>query len=218
MWTGGKDSKILERGYKTAISLRTALTRALCAVVIVYAVAGLAYWYSQQPKRVKRLHTDVIQDKYEHLVKRIEGSSPAYWLSRKRAEKDLDELEWLLENRHSYLKTKEVDYKAALDSVRSGLGNGIERGVLALQLRKFMTMFGDGHSGAGPSMKHMYRGHGYLPFLVGQVGDRVVAFKRDRSGFLGDGYPFLQSIDGIDVEEWLEIARRTVPQRFSTTH
>ncbi len=183
----------------------------LAAAIAILALAGLCYWYTQRPKRVERLHTTESPREFKHLIKRIKGGSN-YRLSRKEAEEDLDELEWLLENQFSYLKTKEVDYKAALDSIRCGLGNGINRGVFALQLRKLMTLFGDGHSGAGPSMKQMYGRSGYLPFLVDQIGGRVVAFRRDRTGFLKEGYPFLRSIDGIDLQDWLKVASQTVTQ------
>jgi len=46
----------------------------------------------------------------------------------------LDELEWLLENRYSYLPTK-VDYKV-LDTVRIRLGDRINQGNFCLQMKK----------------------------------------------------------------------------------
>ena len=124
----------------------------------------------------------------------------------------MDELEWLLENRHSYLKRKSLNYKAALDSIRSSLQQANDTSVLTLQIRKFLDLLGDCHASAGPTMKYMFQGYGYLPFLVSGTGNRVVAFKQNRSGFLKEGYPFLTKIDGISVEEWLKLASETVPR------
>jgi len=53
-------------------------------------------------------------------------------LSPGQAQGDLDELEWLLENRYSYLKRKGVDYKAALDSIRSSLDGSAKLVMLRL--------------------------------------------------------------------------------------
>ena len=180
--------------------------------ITVLTAAGLWYWYSLQPARVHREHSNVVSKEFEYLTRRIDFSFPGdNWLSRKEAEQDLDELEWLLENRYSYLKRKGVDYKAALDRIRSSLGDGISRGTLALQLMKFMALFGDGHSGVGdPSLKRMCRG--FLPFLVAEVDGRLLAFKADHSGFVDDQYPFLRSIDGIDIKIWLEAATQIVPK------
>jgi hypothetical protein len=43
---------------------------------------------------------------------------------------------------------------------------------------------------------------GYLSFLVEPEGERFVAFRSDRTGFLADGFPYLTKIDGKDVADW----------------
>ena len=179
-----------------------------CAAILV--VIGLVYWYKLQPKRVYRKHANVASKEFQYITRRIDFHFSANpWLGKKEAEQDLDELEWLLENRYSYLKLKGVDYKAALDTIRSALGDGISRGALALQLMKFIALFGDGHSGVGdPNLNRMCPG--FLPFLIGESEGRLVAFKADRSSFLDEQHPFLCRIDGIELDRWLVVAHRIV--------
>lgn len=187
----------------------------LACLAVILIGAGLWYWHSLQPQRVHREHTKIVPKQFEYLTHRIDFSfSGNTWFSKKEAEKDLDELEWLLENRYSYLKRKEVDYSSALDTIRTSLGEGISRGAFALQLMKFLALFGDGHSGVGdPTLGRMCSN--YLPFLIGQSRGRLVAFKADRSGFLDEKYPFLCKIEGIELEDWLKVAVQTVAEGSS---
>ena len=119
----------------------------LFTVVVVLVGAGLVYWRSLQPHRVHRSHAQAAAGEFGYLTRRFDFEPP--WdsrLSKARAQEDLDELEWLLENRYSYLHLRGVDYQSALDSIRCSLGDGIPRSVFGYQLAKFMTLFGDGHS------------------------------------------------------------------------
>lgn len=161
-------------------------------------------------KRVNREHSNKVSEEFEYLTRRIKVHCPGDLnLSRKEAEQDLDELEWLLENRYSYLKLKGIEYKAALDSIRCSLGDGISRGILALQLMKFIALFGDGHSRVGdPSLKWMCSG--YLPFIIEQSKGKLVSFKEDRSDFVDPNFPFLRALDGLPVNTWLEAAGQFV--------
>jgi len=194
---------------KSVCSIKRGCLIIICAVIILIGI-GLWYWYNLQPKRVHREHTKIVSKQFEYLTNRIDFSfSGDTRFSKREAEKDMDELEWVLENRYSYLGRKEVDYRSALDTIRSSLGDGINRGTFALQLMKFLALFGDGHSSVGePSLKRMYSD--FLPFLIGQSGGRLVAFKADRSGFLDEQHPFLSKIDGIELENWLRVASQTV--------
>jgi C-terminal processing protease CtpA/Prc len=180
--------------------------------LVVLAAGGLWYWHSLQPKRVSREHADVPSEEFRYMTRRFQfGSPPGHWLSNKEAEDDLDELEWLLENRYSYLKLKGVDYRAALDTIRSALGDGISRRDLALQLMKFITLFGDGHSRvASSSVRLRSLCSHFLPFLVEESGGRLVAFKPDRSGLVDPDFPFLRALDGLPVSAWLEAAGQYV--------
>lgn len=123
--------------------------RCLCLFVLVAIMvpAGIGLWYcnGQRPRRVNREHAKIIAKEFEYLARRIDFSVLRDTrLGRRDTERDLDELEWLLENRYSYLKYKGVDYKTALDAIRCSLGDGINRSAFGYQLSKFIALFGDG--------------------------------------------------------------------------
>ena len=185
--------------------------------VIVFLVAAvLVIWIAvvrtMLPKRVNRKHADTVSKEFEYLTHRFDFSPEIdTWLNRKEAQKDLDELEWLLENRFSYLKRKGIDYKTALDSIRNSLGDGINRSDLGYQLTKFIALFGDGHSGvASSSVQLTSLCSEFLPFLVEESDERLVAFKADRSDFVDPDFPFLRGMDGVPIAAWFEAASRYV--------
>jgi hypothetical protein len=153
-----------------------------------------------------------VGEDFEPLTRRIEFSFPGeLWLGRKEAEQDLDELEWLLEHRYAYLTRNSFDYRSALDSIRASLGDQIRRGTLALSIQKLLSWFGDGHTQVSdPYLADM--GPRFLPFLVAETTNSLIAFSPDHKGFLDEQHPVLSRIDGRDVNEWLDVASQTVPR------
>jgi hypothetical protein len=186
----------------------------LCVPVAIVLLAGISLWYwsSQQPHRVCREHANTVAKEFEYLRRRFDFNPPwDSWQSRARAQEDLDELEWLLENRYSYLHLKGVDYKVALDSIRCSLGDGINRSLFGYQLSKFIALFGDGHSRvASSSVRLGSFCSGYPPFLIEESAGRLVAFKPDRSDFVDPDFPFIRAIDSVSVDKWLQAAELTV--------
>jgi len=191
------------------------------AIVVLSALVVLGQGCT---KRVSRSHATAIDASYSHLGLRpgFAGAVADKRLTRKEAEEDLDELEWLLENRYSYRDRLGFDYRAALDAIRANLGDGIARGDLAYQIEKVLVGFGDGHSGVFDPDPRRQLCSSFLPFLVEETAGRLVAFLPDRSGFVEEGFPFLVEIDGRPVEDWLEAASRLTPagseqlQRYGT--
>jgi hypothetical protein len=188
------------------------ITLWLCITLV-----GLLGCRPKNVERINREHADTVPKQFEQLTHRIDFSGIDFGfpanphLSRTRAEDDLDELEWLLENRYSYLKLKGVNYKAALDSIRTSLGDGIKRISFGYQLAKFIALFGDGHSCiASPSVHLRSLCSGFLPFLVEESDGQLVAFKSDRSDFVDPNYPFLQALDGVAIDSWLQAASQFV--------
>lgn len=182
--------------------------------IMISAAIALCYWYSIQPKRVHRQHTKGVAHEFEYLTKRI-GLNKSRLTNQKfgteLSKKDLDEIEWLLENRYSYLKLKGVDYKAALDSIRNSLDKGIRRGDLGCQLTKMLALFGDGHSSVrSSSIRLKSLCTQFLPFLVEESNGRLLAVKPDRSDFVDKDFPFLRKMDGLDINDWLKAASEYV--------
>jgi len=186
----------------------------LCVLVAIVLLAGIGLWYwnGRRPHRIHREHATSIAKKFEYLTRRIDFSiQHDTWLGKKDTERDLDELEWLLENRYSYLRLKGVDYKTALDSIRISLGDGMKRSTFGYQLSEFIALFGDGHSRPASSLVRLSSFCSvFPPFLVEESAGRLVAFKPDRSDFVDPNFPFLRAIDGVSIDKWLEVAGLTV--------
>jgi hypothetical protein len=199
--------------------LRHRFLYVLAAIVVLIGV-GLWYRNSLRPRRIQREHAQTVAGEFEFLTHRFKFDPPHdSWHSRAQAQEDLDELEWLLENHYSYLHRKGVDYRAALDSIRSSLGDGIHRSSFGYQLSKFIALFGDGHSRvASSSVRLRSLCTGFPPLLVEESSGRLVAFKPDRSAFIDPNAPFLRAIDGLPVDSWIEAAGQFVargsPQYF----
>ena len=186
----------------------------IASAIIISVAIALYYWHSIQPKRISRQHTKEVASEFEYLTNRIglnKSRLSNHKYTAEKAEGDLDEIEWLLENRYSYLKLKGVDYKAALDSIRSSLGKKIRRGDLGCQLTKMLALFGDGHSSVrSSSIRLKSLCTKFLPFLIEQSNGRLLAVKPDRSGFIDKDFPFLRKMDGLDINIWLKQASEYV--------
>ena len=146
----------LQRSIKlTRIMKKLLIYFIFCLIFVIGAIAGTIL-YRGRVRRVNRQHADVVSSEFECIVKRVDFEHRRIWRSRNDIERDLDEVEWLLENRFSYLKRRQVDYQSALDSIRSSSGQGLHRRQFGLQLHKLLCLFGDGHSMVGnPPIRQM---------------------------------------------------------------
>lgn len=161
-------------------------------------------------RRVERKHARRIPREWKHLVPAWLEEPPAGWssprLTREQAEQDLDQLEWLLEDRFSYLDWKGIEHRAALDALRIGCEDGVEHSAFALMVVRFLALFGDGHTRVTDSFSRIVP-RGSSSFLLEETPDGIACFHADRSGFLAPDLPYLEAIDGIDVEDWIAAAR-----------
>ncbi len=157
-------------------------------------------------KRIQRAHAyaDVseVPSHLQRLVRRLpEGfGEPTPMLTRAQAERDLDQLEWLIENCHSYRTLRGYDYHQAFDAVRAGLGDGIPMRDFRLQLTQLLAGFGDGHSRVPGFWDEDLVG-GYMPFTVREGRRRVLAVGPDGNAF-DKVHTSIHSIDGVDIEYW----------------
>jgi hypothetical protein len=162
------------------------------------------------PRCVQRDHAAQIPDQWKFLQKHITlNPSDDAPLTARQAHEDLDQLEWHLENEFSYLRRKNVDYRAALDAIRASITGNIDRRTFAIQLMKLLALFGDGHSRISNTSELLPAG--YAPFSVHPVDGKLVAINPETRAFLGVGYPFLKRLDNIDIDKWLDAAKRLSP-------
>ncbi len=157
--------------------------------------------------RANREHETEIPEHLAFLTKRLAlpDARATAWLTAEEAAEDLDQLEFAIEEQYSYLHRTDVDYRAALDAIRASLGNGIRVDDFGFQLQMMLGMFGDGHTRvSGVNRAFPY---GSLPFFIESHGDQILAINEARDGFLVLEHPLLLEIDGVPIDEWMEVAR-----------
>ncbi len=163
------------------------------------------------PKPIERARSTAVKEEHRFLLSRVEGTSE--WarraIARRDAEADLDRLERAIEEGFSYAERSGADWRGALDAIRGSLEEEVPLGALALRLAKFMSLFGDGHSGLLVPPTE-YLPEGYSPVLFGEHGGRVFAFGADRKGFLDPAHPYVVEMDGAPIARWLEAASTSV--------
>jgi hypothetical protein len=158
--------------------------------------------------RVSRKHAT--EPKAEFLaLAALPAAVPSPRLTRRQAEADLDQLEWILEHEYSYRSLRGVDLPGALDAVRCGLGEGIERNQLALQVAKVLALFGDGHTRLRSGTRDLLL-PGSAPLRVRALGARLAVFDPEGVRLLESEHPWLDSLDGVPVARWLAAAESLV--------
>ncbi len=176
------------------------------AVLLFNRAAGSGAAPPPQPlvKRVEREHATRISPEYESLTRTIEwnGWRGGPMLTRREAEEDLDQLEWLVEHTHSYRSLRGVDHRAIFDALRAGLDDELPVGAFAIGVSRAIALLGDGHA----RVRELERllPSGFLPFLLADSDRGVVAFQPDRQGFVDPERPYVRSIDGRPIAEWLD--------------
>lgn len=138
----------------------------------------------------------------ENRRKIWEAAKPPEMVSRAHAASDLDLLKKLIDENYSYAALRDVKLDAAIDAAKKRLPETMSIKAFAIEVERILALYQDGHTGVSSDVFQ----EGYLPFLVAEVEGRVVAFKDDRSGFVDPKYPYLKSIDGVDIAKWLEAA------------
>ncbi|MBG69669.1 MAG: hypothetical protein CMN06_06025 [Roseibacillus sp.] len=158
------------------------------------------------PAAIARERKKDIAAEHKFLVTKPELRE-AKLVSRKDLEEDLDYLEHVLMKCFSYLELRPVDYQGALDAIRGSLDEETSLNQFRLQLAKLISLFCDGHARlASPPSQYMPRG--YAPFVAGSYKDRV--YLVDGESFVDPKHPYVTSIDGRPIAEWLEVASYTV--------
>jgi hypothetical protein len=159
--------------------------------------------------RASREHANQVAPQFGELAHPLRFElEPDTQLSRQDAEADLDQLEWLIENRFAFRDFVALDRKALFDAVRVGLGESLTRNQFALQLAKLLARFGDADTRLAGELALP---SGWLPCLLGETCDGILAYEPDRSGFVDAQHPYVTRIDGIDVAKWIEVAGRIAP-------
>ena len=162
-------------------------------------------------RRIARRHATATPDSLAFLqIRHFDADEERPRLTQQDAHEDLDQLEWLVENTHSYRDLRAFDHRAAFDAVRNGVDTkGIARDDFHLQLRKLVALFGDGH-GTVPGLFKIIPKAG-LPFRLRPVRGGVLAIRWDGTPY-DLKFPYVRSIDNTPIAEWMAAAARVAPR------
>lgn len=168
-------------------------------------------------ERVEREHARAIPPELADLARplRADAFAGSPSIARADAGADLDQLEWEVERRFAYRDLLGLDVRALFDAVRAGLPESMPLASFAVQVERLVARFGDGHGGVRGFDAYLPRG--FLPFLLAESRDGIVAFASDRSGFVDPERPYVLSIDGRPIDAWIELARTIVPVASDST-
>jgi len=130
-------------------------------------------------------------------------------LAHERMPEALDAFEAALAERWSYLTPSRIDHAKMIAELRGRIGPGMTGAQFLLELQKVIGKGIDGHASVEDWEKSTPRG--YLPFLIEPAGERFVAFRPDRSGFVEKEFPYVEALDGRKLAEWIGAASAYVP-------
>jgi len=134
--------------------------------------------------------------------------SPPTSISTEDARADIEAFGAGLKDQFAYLGLGEVDLDRELAQIREGFDGGqVDILELRLELHRLLMRFGDGHAQVRSNLPLGQRGDKYLPFLLVEAQGGVVAVLPDRSALVEPEAPFVRSIDGKTMDEWIELAR-----------
>jgi hypothetical protein len=147
------------------------------------------------------------------------GDWRTQFVSRKDARMDLAALDSLMADHYAYNDADNLDEVAVLKIVAENLPERILVGDFAMQLQKALALSIDGHApriagvnmtGERERIEDNPPGQHYFPFELRSTGSRIVAFDGVRRALIDPAHPYVSSIDGIVVSDWIEAAQSII--------
>ena len=141
------------------------------------------------------------------------------YISGEDARMDLSVLDSLLAHHYAYNDADELDEIAVLGAISDALPDRIRLGDFAMQLQKALALSIDGHAPRISGMKadgereriedNPPGGH-FFPFELRSTGSRIVAFDAASRTLIDPEHPYVTTIDGLSVSEWIDVAQSVV--------
>ena len=123
---------------------------------------------------------------------------------------DLDEFERRLLDQSSYLKRRGFDYTSALKEIRKSIDEDMQLPDFVCGLKKLVMQIGDCHANVA---SNAWPGSGgFLPLRPAETSQGIAALAINQNEPLDPKCPYLDSIDGLPLEEWRAVAARFVPR------
>ena len=147
------------------------------------------------------------------------GDWRAEHIRREEARMDLSVLDSLLAHHYAYNDADELDEIAVLRAISDALPDRIRVGDFAMQLQKALALSIDGHAprisgmradGERERIEDNPPGRHFFPFELRSTGSRIVAFDAGSRTLIDPAHPYVTTIDGLSVSEWIDAAQSIV--------
>lgn len=136
-----------------------------------------------------------------------ERATPAPWMT---CEESLRRFGRLLRRVHAYSDLLNVDIEQEIEREIATWGAGADPEEFVLSCQRLICLLGDGHAGVDSWADAVPPGRS--PFVFATAEGRVVCLRSGGEAFAADQAPFVVSIDGVEIEEWMVAASRYVPR------
>jgi hypothetical protein len=123
---------------------------------------------------------------------------------------DIDELERRLLDQSSYLTRLGFDYQKALADLRRTINAETQLASFVFDVQKLVMQIGDCHASVQSRVELPTTG--FLPLRPADTASGVAALRINLNQLLDPGCPYLESIDGVPLDRWLDAAARYVPR------
>ncbi|MFG0299747.1 MAG: S41 family peptidase [Phycisphaerales bacterium JB047] len=119
------------------------------------------------------------------------------------------ELEEIIKSHHAYASLRGVDLRELIKTETEALGDQAPVGVVRRAAQRIVAKLGDGHAGVREWRDGLPTG--YLPVRFERARGGIVALHADRSGLVDESHPYIDAIDGVPLEHWIDGVRAYVP-------
>ncbi|MBX2843808.1 MAG: hypothetical protein KTR26_18700 [Flammeovirgaceae bacterium] len=128
--------------------------------------------------------------------------------SKDQVKNDISFLQKNIEEFYSYAELNNFNYPSAFERLIQKLGDTTSYVVMAIEIQKILSQFGDGHTRVSGVSRIL--DPGYLPFSVASYCNRVICIDQSENKLLNKDYPYLESINGVSTDSLLHEANKLV--------
>lgn len=136
-------------------------------------------------------------------------------ISRGQAAEDLDALGDAIEGNSSYIWSTTFPYRETIEQIKAELPETVSVNGLSTQVNKLIRLFGDDHALVVDWNKRIPQGS--LPFQFGKADTRYFLFTLEPAGLVNPDFPYVRSIDGVLIDEWVRVAGDIGQGPYSST-
>jgi len=126
------------------------------------------------------------------------------FISRAEAKADLQVLAKAIDENSAYIWSSTFDYRKSLAQLSAALPESVSVNGLSVQLDRFIRLFGDDHAQVIDWEEHLPQAG--VPFRIGKADARYFLYLPEPAQLLDPAYPYVRTIDGVAIEEWMRVA------------